>query len=174
MEGEVIPVYGQGFFHIARGIIYYTIVYDYLERGSAGRVVDDPALRREEEDYIAKSMQELMDEERIIINGEEVRCIVDTVLLERRGRRLHSAVIHARMQYRPRPGNNVYENFYEAEEEAPYPYTVYWVAPPGGRIVSVDTPGDVEMRAGGRIAVIRVARGTALSGYEAVVFRLGR
>ena len=172
MGGAVEPVYGEGFFHVAWGVIYYTIIYDYRELDEkAARTVNDPRLRAEEERYIARTMQELMDEERIVVNGADTRCIVDLARLERRAPRYHSAVIHARIPFQPVRGNNVYENFY-GEEEAPYPYTVYWIAPPGGKIVSVDSPGDVEFEARERIAIIRVRKGTRLPGYEAVVFRL--
>ena len=173
MEPEDLePVHGQGFFHITRGVIYYTIVYDYLERTrEARRRVVDPDLRRDEEEYIARELQRLMDEEEIIVNGERTRCIVDSAHLEARGPRMQSAIIHTRIPYNPLPGRNVYENIYP-ETRAPYPYTVYWIAPPGGRIESVDSPGRIEITAEGRIAVIRVGRGVKIPGYEAVVFSL--
>ncbi len=173
MEEDIVPVYGQGFFHISRGTIYYTIIYDYLERSPRyrKRVLLNPEKRREEEISIANTMQKYMDEERILINGYDSRCIVDDVRLELRGPKRHSATIHARIPYQPVEGRNVYEDFY-MPEVAPYDYTVYWIAPPGGRIVDVDSPGIVEERAGGRIAVIHVAKGTKLKGYEAVVFTL--
>ncbi|MCE4609058.1 MAG: hypothetical protein F7C36_01580 [Desulfurococcales archaeon] len=170
----IIPMYGQGFFHISYNTIYYTIVFDYYDKdGDYAKILMDPRSRREEEKEIKKNMQRLMDEERIVINGRDVRAIVDSALLEPRGhRRLHSVVFHVRMDYTPIEGVNVYENFYEPDT-AEYDYTVYWIAPPGGEILTIESEGRVYYQANKRIAVIRVSKGTRLSGYEAVSFRLG-
>ncbi|MCE4625408.1 MAG: hypothetical protein F7C35_06045 [Desulfurococcales archaeon] len=169
---EVEPVYGEGFFHVSMGTIYYTIIYEYRELDDeAHRAARNPSMRRREEEGIAREMQRLMDAEKILVNGERVRCVVDLVRLEPRPERRHAAVIHSRIDYKPLPGKNVYEDFYEPEV-APYDYTVYWVAPPGGSIVDVDTPGALRYGADRRIAIIHVRRGTRLNGYEAVVFRL--
>jgi hypothetical protein len=172
VPGDVVPVYGQGFFHVAQGVIYYTIVYDYLEVDPSIReTLLSYKRRREEERYIVKRLQELMDEERTLINGREVRPVVDAARIELRTKKTHSATIHVRMEYEPIGGKNAYENFY-SPTRAPYDYIVYWIAPPGGKILSVDTQGRVEYEADGRIAVISVRRGERLSGYEAVVFQL--
>ncbi len=170
----IVPVYGQGFFHISHNTIYYTIVFDYYDKGGDYvQILRDPRSRREEEKEIKKNMQRLMDEERIVINGRDVRAVVDSALLEPRGhRRLHSVVFHVRMDYTPIEGVNVYENFYEADT-AEYDYTVYWIAPPGGEILAIESEGRVYYQANKRIAIIRVSKGTRLSGYEAVSFRLG-
>jgi len=170
---EIIPVYGEGFFHVTWGTIYYTIVFDYVEEtGGFWRRMRDPRERRREEEAAARNMQSLMDEERVIVNGLETRTIVDYARLEFRGDRYrHSIVFHCRIPYKPIDGVNVYENYYEADR-APYDYTVYWVAPPGGRIVSVEGAGRVEYRAGGRIAVISVRRGDRVPGYESVEFQV--
>ena len=169
----VEPVYGQGFFHVGWGVIFYTIIFDYYDPyGEYLRVLRDNRLRREEEDYIRSRMQGFLGSERILVNGRPVNARVDSVRLELRGlREVHSATIHVYMEYEPLQGTNVYEDYYEPDK-AEYDYTVYWVAPPGGRILHVETPGRLELTAGGRIAVISVRRGTRLDGYEAVMFRL--
>lgn len=170
---EPKPVYGEGFFHISPGVIYYTIVFDYVASREYSESLRDPRRRREEEEYARRRMQELMDEERIVINGRDVRAVVDYAgLFFRGGLERHSMVFHIYMEYDPIPdGLNVYENFYPASR-APYPYTVYWVAPPGGEIVEVEGPGRWRRLAGGRIAVITVRRGEWSDGYESVAFRL--
>ncbi len=173
MEYRIRPVYGEGFFHVTWGVIYYTIVFDYVEpSGAFWEEMRDPRARRREESYARRRMQELMDSERVIVNGVETRCIVDDARLVFRGDRVrHSMVFHARIPYEPIDGVNVYENIYEAEE-APYSYDVYWIAPPDGSIRSVETPGRVTYTAGGRIAWIHVREGSRITGYESVEFEV--
>ncbi len=173
MGEEIVPVYGEGFFHVTWGVIFYTIVFDYIDRtGSFWRRMRDPEERRREEQAAAENMQRLMDEERVVVNGMDTRTVVDYARLEFRGDRVrHSLVFHTRIPFQPIDGINVYENYYEPTR-APYSYTVYWVAPPGGEIVSVESPGKVTMEAQGRIAVIHVREGTRIPGYESVAFRL--
>ncbi len=173
VNADVRPVYGQGFFDITRDLIYYTIVFDYYDpSGAYARIIRDPRARRSEENYIRDKMQEFVDQEKIIINGERVSTRVASARLELRGNpHVHSAVIHLLMEYKSMPGTNVYEDFYEPER-AEYDYTVYWQAPPGGVILHVETPGKVYYEDNRRIAVIHVRKGTRLDGYEAVMFRL--
>ncbi|MCE4621856.1 MAG: hypothetical protein F7B19_00890 [Desulfurococcales archaeon] len=169
----IIPVYGEGFFHITWGLIYYTIVFDYIDQGGDYyEYVRDPHARRREERESQRLMQEAIDSERTIINGVKVRPIVDHVQIHfRGGRRRHSLTFHIRIPYDPLDGVNVYENYYEPSR-AEYSYIVYWIAPPNGRIRMVDSPGKVVFRANNRIAVIRVRKGTRISGYEAVEFEI--
>ncbi len=167
----VVAVYGEGFFHVAWGLIYYTIVFDYYDRtGEYYEYMGDPRIVRREEEYARRKMQSLMDEERILVNGVETRALVDTARIFFRGdRRRHSLVFHVRIPYDPLEGLNLYENYYEPVI-AEYPYIVYWIAQPGGRIRLVETPGKVTRLAGDRIVEIRIRRGTRLEGYEAVEF----
>lgn len=172
---RIVPVYGEGFFHVTWGLIYYTIIFDYIDlEGEYYEYVRDPRARRMEERESKRLMQEAMDSERTIINGVEVRPIVDTVKLHfRGGRRRHSLTFHIRIPYNPLEGVNVYENYYEPSR-AEYPYTVYWILPPNGKVRLVESPGRVAFRNRGRIAVIQVKRGTKITGYEAVEFEIKR
>jgi len=174
--GEIVPVYGEGFFHVAWGVIYYTIIFDYVEKGSLEfwERARDPRERAREEAEYASNLQELMDRERIVINGYETRTIVDLARIEFRGsRRRHSIVFHSRIPYKPREDVNVYENEYEPSL-ATYPYTVYWIVPPGGEIVDAEMPGRLQLAGGGRILVVEVEKGTEVPGYERVEFRVPR
>jgi hypothetical protein len=170
---DVIPVYSLGYFHITPWTIHYTIVYDYIERTPAVRIkLKNPRDRREEEEHIAKTLGRIMrEEEKTVINGRHIHPTIDLVRIELKPRRTHYVVVHARMDYTPVEGRNVYENFYQPTT-APYSYTAYWITPPGGEIVSVETPGTLHYTGDRRIAVIHVRKGTRLDGYEAVVFRL--
>ncbi|MCE4601050.1 MAG: hypothetical protein F7C38_05740 [Desulfurococcales archaeon] len=168
---RIIPVYGEGIFNIAWGVIYYTIVFDYVDpTGEFWSYMRDPRNRRREEEETRRLMQEAIDDERTLVNGVEVRPVVDAAILHFRGsRRRHSITFHVRIPYSPIDGVNVYENYYEPGA-AEYPYIVYWIAQPDGRIRRLETPGRVTYRRNGRIAVVRVRRGTKINGYEAVEF----
>ncbi len=171
----IIPVYGEGFFHIGKEVIYYTIVFDYIDKsGYYYWEILDPKKRRKEEVTLARNMQKMMDEERVVINGKDVRAIVNEALLEIRGsKKRHSVVFHVTMEYDEVKGANVYENFYEPTT-AEYDYTVYWIAPPGGKLINVESEGRIEFFNNKRIAKIFVKKGTELSGYESVIFEMKR
>ena len=166
------PLYGQGFFHVCWGVIWYTIVFDYEDtEGEYWGILRSGDPRAEAEELRAR-MQGFLDEERMLINGEEVRAVVDYVYIDVRGERERStAVFQVRIPYRPRRGRNVYEDYYEPER-AEYPYTVTWILPPCGRILSYEMPGRATLGGGGRILEVRVSAGEAPPGYESLVFDL--
>ncbi|MCE4620222.1 MAG: hypothetical protein F7C33_04275 [Desulfurococcales archaeon] len=168
---RLVPVFGEGFFHITWGTIYYTIVFDYVDlEGDYYDYVTSHELEDKEAEEARRRMQEFMDEEKVIVNGMRTRTIVDSARIVFRGsRRRHSLVFHARIPYEPIDGLNVYEDYYEPET-AEYPYTVYWIAQPCGKIRGVETPGYVDRLARGRIVEISISKGMRLDGYEAVEF----
>ncbi len=167
----VRPVYGQGFFHASlEGRIWYTIVFDYIdeEREYARLLARGGRAVREEEERLRSNMQKLMDEEEVVINGERVRAVVERAFIELRGSPVRASVTFiTRMDYKPLPGRNVYEDFYE-ETRAEYDYTVTWAFPPCVRVLRVESPGDVDVE--GSMVRIRVRRGTRIPGYESIVF----
>lgn len=171
--GEIVrPLYGEGFFHVSlSGVIWYTIIFDYhdpreeywglLKRG--GDVLEDECER------LRFEMQKLMDEERVVVNGVDVKVRVIRASIEVRGSPRRSSTIFITMiPFEPRVGVNVYENFY-GETVAEYDYTVYWVLE-CGEIQRIESPGDIDVR--GSTAVIRVKKGTKIPGYESVVFNI--
>jgi len=166
------PLYGQGFFHVCWGVIWYTIVFDYEDpEGEYWRLLSGDDWRGEVE-VLASRMQGFLDEERILINGEEVRAIVDHAYIDVRGERERSTVaFQARIPYRPREGRNTYEDYYEPER-AEYPYTVTWIVPACGRIVDYEMPGEARLGGGGRVLEVRVRAGESIPGYESLVFEL--
>ncbi|MCE4599032.1 MAG: hypothetical protein F7C81_02410 [Desulfurococcales archaeon] len=167
----MIPVYGQGFFIVTHGLIHYIIVFDYIdEEGEYASLSSKPDLLAKEEDTLRRNMQELMDEERVIINGLDVRPRVENASIEiRENKGRVSVTFYTTIPYRPRIGRNIYENFYEPTQ-AEYPYTVYWIAQPCIRIEAIESPGEVTLKS--NIAIIKVNRGTKIDGYESVVFTL--
>jgi hypothetical protein len=166
------PIYGQGFFHVSREAIFYTIVFDYAdEEMEYQRLLSGPpeALRAEEE-RLRSEMQSLMDSERVIINGERVRPRVIAARAEVRGEpRRSTATFLVEMPWRPRTGVNVYEDFYEPDV-AEYDYVVYWLMPPCASIRSYEMPGRVRIE--GRLLEVRVRAGTRVEGYESIAFEL--
>lgn len=170
--GEVKPVYGEGFFHVSlSGVIWYTIVFDYLDpQGEYWGLLRRGGTALEDEcERLRFEMQKLMDEERIVVNGVDVRARVLHASIEVRGNpRRSTATFLVLIPFKPRTGVNIYENFY-GETVADYDYTVYWVLE-CGEVVRVESPGDVDIRGG--VAVIRVKKGTRIPGYESVSFNV--
>ncbi len=167
------PLYGQGFFHVCRGVIWYTIVFDYEDREALYWRLLRSGDYGGEVETLRANMQGFLDEERMLINGEEVRAVVDGVYIDVRGEKSRStAVFEVRIPYKPRRGRNVYEDYYEPEV-AEYPYTVTWILPPGSRILDYEMPGRVRLSSDSRILEVRVERGSRIPGYESLVFELG-
>jgi len=167
------PIYGNGFFHIAPGTIFYTIVFEYTDEDEEYYNMTVRGDIEREEDRLKAEMQRILDNEKVVINGSYVKASVISAKAEVRGlRRLSSAAFFVEMRYRPMSGVNTYENIYESEV-AEYDYTVYWLAPPGGRIKSYDISGDASLSEDGRLLTIKVRAGTRVKGYESLSFELG-
>jgi hypothetical protein len=168
----VTPIYGEGFFHVSlSGVIWYTIVFDYRDPGGEyWELLRIGGVRVEDEcERLRFEMQRLMDEERIVVNGVDVKARVLDAFIEVRGvRRRSTATFIVMIPFTPRLGVNVYENFYGGAV-AEYDYTVYWVLE-CGEIVSIESPGLIDIR--GSTAVIRVKKGVRIPGYESVSFNI--
>ncbi len=171
----VEPVHGQGFFYVGYRYISYYLVFDYVDPlGYYDVVLGDEKLFEEETAKLAYNMQELVDQEKVIVNGEKVRPRVVMVDIGRRGRRGRVFIVFAlRFQAPLRPGVNVYENYYDVED-IDYDYEAYWVFPPGSRILEVDMGSGTEDWdvVGGNVLAIYGRRGGRTGGYEKIVFRL--
>jgi len=169
----VKPVYGQGFFFIGLdGRIWYTIIFDYHdpERYYYELLLKGGKRLSDEEAELRSNMQRLMDEEKVSINGERVRPVVERAFVEVRGSPQRPTIVFiVRMDYKPIYGRNVYEDFYE-KTRAEYDYTVTWGAPPCGFFESYEGPGSFKIE--DNILRLKVRSGTRISGYESVVFNL--
>jgi len=169
----IVPIFGHGYFYVSWGVIYYTIIFEYLDKtGEYYEIMhNNPGLLASEEEYSAKKMQEYMDRERVIINGFETRTIARQArIIFPSTKRRHLLVIHAYIPFTPITGINVYENYYEPTI-AEYDYIVHWMPQPNARIRSVETPGEYNISSDG-ILEVYVRKGTRLDGYEAVEFEL--
>ena len=163
---EIEALYAYGFFVVTRDLkVHQTIVFEYLDldRYYASLAENIEALDQELE-ALAASMQEFLDKEEVVINGERVRPRVTAVDLGFKGEPEEVYVIYfIEFRGKPRKGVNYYENLYE-EEMAEYPFVAYWLFPPGAKIISVEASGTTELL-GDNILVIRVEEG------EVFVFR---
>ncbi|GAB6148446.1 hypothetical protein [Stetteria hydrogenophila] len=167
----MIPIYGQGFFHLSlEGRLWYTIIFDYYdEKGEYHSLVKSGSRAlREELENLRSNMQKLMDEERVIINGAQVRPVVMESFIEVRGDKTRPSIVFiTRMDFDIVSGRNVYENFYEPTV-AEYDYTVTWIAPPCVKFTSYEGPGRYRLK--GNILRIEVEAGRSIDGYESIVF----
>ncbi|BEP17761.1 hypothetical protein PYJP_11130 [Pyrofollis japonicus] len=171
----VTPVHGQGFFYVGYGYIAYYIVFDYVDPlGYYDAVLRDEKLFEEETAKLAYNMQELVDREEVMVNGERVRPRVVLVDIGFRGKKSQVFVVFGlRFRAPIRSGRNVYENRYEAEP-IEYNYEAYWVFPPGSRIIEVDMgPGSEDWDiVDNNVVAIYGRRGGRTGGYEKIVFEL--
>lgn len=166
------PIYGNGFFHVTPGTIFYTIVFEYSDEEEEYYSLISRGSEGEEEERLRAEMQRILDDEKIVINSSYSRALVLSAKAEVRGlRRLSSATFFIEIPYRPLSGTNTYENMYE-EAVAEYDYTVYWIMPRGGRIKSFDISGEARLSEDGRVLSVRVRSGTKVKGYESVAFEL--
>ena len=167
------PLYGQGFFSLCTsGMLWYTIVFDYDDPdGLYERLLRRPRDAMREAEALRRNMQSFLDEERLVINGEETRARVEHVYIDTRGEPWRAtAVFQVAIPFRPRRGRNVYEDYYEPDT-AEYPYTVIWTMPPCAEILDYEMPGRARKPAP-HILEIRVSAGERVSGYESLVFDL--
>lgn len=172
MTPSIEPLYATGIFAVSRRLeIYQVVTFEYidLERYYASLSENIEELD-EEMGRLAVSMQNFLDSEDVILNGEKVRPKVLGVDLSFKEPEEPCIVYFIYFSGRPRKGVNYYENIYEGVA-AEYPHIAYWYFPPGARIKSVDASGTVEV-IGTNILIIRVVEGERISGYERIEFLL--
>lgn len=171
----VQPIHAQGFFHVAQNHISYYIVFDYNDPlRYYYRILQDQQLYEQETQTLYQNMQQLIDQEKVVVNGQRVRPVVEMVDIGFRGRPTRPFIVFAVSFKAPlKPGVNTYENTYEPETIS-YNYEAYWILPPGSTILEVDMgPGNEEWSiVGGNILAIYGRRGQRTGGYEKIVFQL--
>ncbi len=173
---RVRPVHGLGFFYAGVGFIAYTLVFEYIDPlGYYDAVVRDEKLLEEETLKLKYNMQEFLDEEEVVVNGERCRPKVVMVDVSFAGSRKRPLITFAiRFPAPITPGRNTYENRYEPEE-IEYDYEAYWVFPPGSRILEVDMgdgSGEEWSVVSRNVLAIYGRRGGRTSGYEKIVFHV--
>ena len=170
---EIEPIHAHGFFWVSReGIVNQTIVFDYYDdKGYYASLLHKPDEYEQEMIKLFYSMQNLLDQEKILMNNIKCKPKVLTVSLDHRGlENLPCITFLTSFKAKMRIGFNIYENFYE-KGTVEYDYEAYWVFPKGTRILEVESSIEFEIVAK-NILIMRARRGDRYSGYEKIVFDL--
>lgn len=171
MYSEIIPLHAQGLFivHLS-GLISQFVIYDYYDPDEYYASLEDELLY-EELNILANNMQEFLNREKVIINGEKVKPKVELVDISFKGETTRPSILFfIEFKGKFKKGVNIYENYYESEK-VEYDYEVYWIFPQSVEIVEVDVDGDVEIL-DKRKLIVRVLRDTKVRGYEKIVFKI--
>lgn len=167
MSEKVTPIFALGNFVMDRlgNVTQYMFFYYYDPDNYYASLNKD--LLNNELENIRENMQNFLDEEKIIINNEEVKAKVintDIFLLD-----ITHPVIEFIILFKGklRKGINVYENMYE-EEITEYPYEAIWRLP--GKVVEVNMKGDITVF--NNFLKIRVNKGIKVGGKEVIKFAL--
>ena len=169
------PINGYGFFIVSRsGLFTHIIIFEYIDKElKYFNLVKDKDRKAEEIKVLGENMQEFLNEEEMLINGERSYPHVEDVKIGFAGsKRLPYIQYVIRFQGKLREGINVYEDKFMPERTT-YKYSVLWVFPPASEIVEahLNVPSTIIE---GSTLYIEVPKGTFLGGYERIVFRLPR
>jgi hypothetical protein len=167
------PIFGYGFFSVCSdGLFLQDIIFEYRDEDlEYYALLEDEDAKKEELKVLRDNMQKSLDEEKVVVNGSRISPRV-----------LEVEVGFAGSKYRPyiryligftvplRHGENVYRDIYEPTI-AEYDYTVTWILPPRATVVRADV--NVPYRvSNGNLIRLYVKKGTYLSGFEEIIFRL--
>jgi hypothetical protein len=172
-EGGVEPLHAYGLFSVSERLeVHQVMIFEYLDYDRYyDSISKDLEKLNRELASAALNMQQYLDREEVVINGERVRPLVLGVNLGFRGDPEEPYLMFfVYFKGKPRRGLNYYENLYE-EEVAEYPFEAYWFFPPNARVEEVECSGTSEL-VGENIVVIRVGEGERIAGYEKITFRL--
>ncbi|MCP8309966.1 MAG: hypothetical protein L6M37_04370 [Candidatus Methylarchaceae archaeon HK02M1] len=173
MTNEVEPIHAHGFFWVSEeGVVNQTIIFDYYDKkGYYASLLLKPDEYEQEMIKLFHSMQNLLDQEKVLVNGVKYKPKLLTVSLDHRGsENLPCITFLITFRGRIKIGTNTYENFYE-RGIIEYDYEAYWVFPERTKILEVESSIDYEVVAK-NILIMRAIRGDRYSGSERIVFDL--
>ncbi|MHA1740550.1 MAG: hypothetical protein ACTSVD_00475 [Candidatus Thorarchaeota archaeon] len=167
----VEPIYATAFFSVAQtGEVHEILTFEYSDpEGYYARVLADDTLFEAEVSKVWSNMQYFLDKERVEINGERVRAIINHVDIMARGAKTVATVFVIDFAGRFMRGTNRIETWIE-EEEAPYDFDIIWRFPVGSKVLEVDTQLDYDIL--GDIIVLFAERGQRVGGYERITFEM--
>lgn len=171
IANEVEPTHAHGFFWVSReGIVNQTVVFDYYDdKGYYASILHKPDEYEQEMIKLLCSMQNLLDQEKILMNNIKCKPKVLTVSLDHRGlENLPCITFLITFKGKIKVGLNTYENFYE-KGIVEYDYEAYWVFPKRTKILGVESSIEYEIVAK-NILIMRARRGDRYSGYEKILF----
>ena len=170
-DPELYPLYSQGFFTIIpTGEIIQVVDFRYYEKtGYYERILRNKQLLRREKELLRKGMENILGEEKIIINGKNAswRVLDPNIILHDTNH--PEIVFHVAIEFEARPGRNVYEEYYE-KTVVEYPYTAFWILPGCMKLLDVEASGEIRVTNEGRLLVISVKKGETVDGYEGLIF----
>jgi hypothetical protein len=168
----VDPVHADSFFSVsATGEIHERLAFEYFDPdGYYRKVNQDDALLTEEIKKLATNMQFYLDKERVEINNERVRSIVEYVDIFPKGKSDVVAVVYLIDFFgRFQEGTNKIETWLE-EETAPYDFEIMWRFPSGTRIIEIESLLDFEIY--DNLVSLWALDGSDVGGYERMEFVL--
>ncbi|MCE4606608.1 MAG: hypothetical protein F7B59_04655 [Desulfurococcales archaeon] len=170
-EPELTPIGSIGFFTVyPNGEIFQAVEYRYYEKKGYYRgVLESRELLEREKKILRRGMENILSEERVLINGQEVswRVFEPDILLP--DYQYPVIVFHISMPFSIMKGRNIYEEYYE-EAIAEYSYTAYWYFPRCMQALNVEASGQVRVSDNNRLVVIKVSKGDHIEGYESLLF----
>ncbi len=171
---EPTPLYAMGFFTMHEsGLVDQVIVFDYHDPSHYyWELSKKPGRLDREKRMLLENMQYYLDQEKVLINGEEAPPQVTHVEIGFRGRpELPYIIFLIEFRGELKKGMNSYVNIYE-EETAEYDYIVAWLLPESARVIRAELGVPYSIESGGRSLVFRVKRGTRVGGREAIYFKI--
>lgn len=168
----VEPVHADSFFSVSlSGEIHERLSFEYLDpEGYYRRVARDDDLLRKEIEKLAGNMQYFLDQERVEINSQRVRSIINLCDVFPKGNSEIVAVVYLiDFASEFNPGMNKIETWLE-EETAPYDFEIVWRFPCGTQITEIDTLLEHEIY--GDIVELWAFEGQDVGGYERMEFSL--
>jgi hypothetical protein len=169
----VKPIHAHGFFWVSReGNMNQTIIFDYYdEKGYYASLLHKPDEYEQELTKLFHSMQNLLDQEKILINNIKCKPKVLTVSLDHRGlENLPCISFLITFKGQMKTGLNTYENFYE-KGIVEYDYESYWVFPERTKILEVESSIEYEI-VNKNILIMRAREGDKYSGHEKILFNI--
>ncbi len=171
---EPKPLYAQGFFTMHEtGLVDQIIVFDYIDESRYYWEISKNKEKLEKEiKMLADNMQYYLDQEKVLINGEETPPKVVDVEIGFRGKpELPYIIFLIEFKGELKKGVNIYENIYE-EEIAEYEYIVVWHLPENAKFLKAELGVPYRVEPNGRSIFFRVKPGTKVGGREAIYFRI--
>jgi hypothetical protein len=170
-ELKLIPIGSTGFFTVyPHGEILQIIEFRYYEEtGYYQQIMENHDLLEKEKRLLRKGMENVLREERILVNGQETRWKVlepDIILVDKNHPIL---VFHVSIFFDIKDGRNIYEEYYE-ETIAEYDYQAYWYFPTCMSVLNAEASGEITVYNGNRLVVIKASRGDHIEGYESLLF----
>ncbi len=171
-EDFVEPIHAESFFSVsATGEIHERLSFEYLDlEGFYKQVTQDEKLLEKEIAKLSNNMQYFLDEERVEINEQRVKSMVQYTDIFLKGSSQVVAIVYlidfAGVFHK---GGNKIQTWLE-EEEAPYDFEIIWRFPYGTQIVEIDSKLDHEIY--NDFVVLWALEGDRVGGYELMEFIL--